>query len=102
MLCDISDHYQTFCSISLIGSVYHRPQVLTYKIRIINQTCRDNFLEKLSNVKLDTLTQTDYVNELTPSFLETVQQMFFECFPIITRNHKKKDIDKPYITPHIM
>ena len=31
ILCDISDHYPTFCSISLNGSAYNRPQVLTYK-----------------------------------------------------------------------
>ena len=83
MLCDISDHYQTFCSISLIGSVYHRPQVLTYKIRIINQTCRDNFLEKLEHVNLNSLTQTEDVDEFTSNFIETVQQMFFECFPMV-------------------
>ena len=31
ILCNISDHYPTFCSFSWNGSAYHRPQVLTYK-----------------------------------------------------------------------
>ena len=71
------DHYPTFCSFTLNGSAYHKPQVLRYKKIIINQMCRNNFFKKLGNVNWNNLTRTDDVDELTSNFIETVQQKFF-------------------------
>ena len=48
--CDISIHYPNFRLISLNGSAYNRPQVHTYKKKIVNQTCRDDFIEKLGSL----------------------------------------------------
>ena len=100
ILCNISDHYLTFCSFSLNGSTYHKPQVLMYKKIAVNQTCRDSFFEKLGNVNRNSLTLPVDVNELTSNIIETIQQKFCECFTMVTINRTKKYIDEPYITGH--
>ena len=71
------------------------------RIKNVNQTCRDSFIENLDNVNWNNLNQTYNIDELTFNFIETIQQKFFECFSMIAINRKEKDIHKAYITVHI-
>ena len=90
-----------FCSVSI--ATYHKNETphVSFTSRISNDTCKQNFYTKLCETDWHEITYHNDVNEVTNLFIDKLFEIYDNCFPLIEFKRKKKDIDKPYITPQI-
>ena len=98
---DISDH----CGTALCIKTERQPQsniISKLKFRLINDENLSIFETKLAQTNWDFVIDTQNVNEQYIAFKNHVNNMYKECFPLITKcvtNNRKK---KPWITSSTM
>ena len=94
---EISDHFPIFSDI--VGGCNSAPTsgLIYYNKRIVNNQCKANFANELSEMSWGDILCCNDVNMVYELFTEKISGLFNKCFPIVQRKRKKLDVDKPYI-----
>ena len=95
----VSDHLPIFLNIST------PPKPLTFhkiEFRIFNQNNKQNFTNEINLINWNDLFTSDDVNINFQTFLSTLQQLYNQCFPIVSKQISEKRLNSPWINQEIL
>ena len=95
ILSTITDHFPVFVSVNLnvVVPVYQS----TYMVRKKNRACYEYFENRISNTDWDEISDVVGVEAMYNAFYEQLVRIYNEAFPLIMRQTKPIDLQKPYI-----
>lgn len=102
IISDLSDHLPIF-NISDKKRPVNKNKYVTTSYREVNNANNvRNFINKILNHDWSLPFDTADVNITYNNFLSKFSDIYNECFPLITKNIKIKNPNKPWITPGII
>ena len=104
IITDITDHLPCVTAVKHSGLWIKGYQTITK--RIINDTNRSKFTEKISQIKDILAFQATNRSELNietkyNNYFDQLSQVYNECFPLKSKKIHSKNLSKPWITPDI-
>ena len=97
---DFTDHLPTYIKLSSIKKNCDTCNKVKIEYRLVNDANVNCFVTKLSDYQWENLKHCD-VNEYVNNFINTLNSLYCDSFPIISRFVTKKSFKNPWITPII-
>ena len=97
---DITDHCPTFLKINLAADNINRTR--KFEFRPYSEEKFQNLKYKLNNICWDSVLSSTDVDTSFGSFIETINSLYCQCFPLKVKFISEKRLSKPWLSPFIL
>ena len=94
LLCDITDHFPVY---HITNKVIQTKETVCIHQRKMNDSCKQQFLNSLSNCEWNHVMETNDAQEAYSKFSETYQSIYDKCFPKYV-SKKRYDNKPPWLS----